>query len=101
MKNKKKTVKSVEDARTMIKPVLRKHGIKKAGIFGSLARGETKRNSDIDILVDIESDISLLDFIGIKQEIEEVLERKVDLVEYKTIKPAIKKRILKEEVPVI
>jgi len=57
-----------------------------------------KKNSDIDILVDIKADISLLDFIGLKQKIEETLGRKVDLVEYDTLKPLLRERILKEQV---
>jgi len=60
-----------------------------------------RKDSDIDILVEIEKDISLLDFVGIKLEIEEALERKIDLVEYSTIKPLLKERILKEQVVIL
>ena len=60
-----------------------------------------KADSDIDILVEIGKDISLLDFVGLKLELEEVLENKVDLVEYKTIKPLLKERILKEQVMIL
>ncbi len=51
--------------------------------------------------MEIEKDISLFDFVGIKLEIEEELERKVDLVEYSTIKPLLKERILKEQVVIL
>jgi len=57
--------------------------------------------SDIDILVDIKKDISLLDFVGLKLELEEALGQKVDLVEYSTIKPVLKERILKSQIPII
>jgi len=60
-----------------------------------------KEDSDVDILVEIEKPISLLDFIGIKLELEEALEKKVDLVEYNTIKPLLKERILNEQVRII
>jgi predicted nucleotidyltransferase len=70
-----------------IRPITKRYGVKKVGLFGSLVRGEMGKDSDIDILVEIESDISLLDFVGLKIEIEEALERKVDLVECCTIKP--------------
>jgi predicted nucleotidyltransferase len=53
--------------------------------------------SDIDILVEIEKDISLLDFVGLKLELEDALNRKVDLVEYSTIKPLIRERILSQQ----
>jgi len=78
-------------------PILRRYGVKKAAIFGSFARGESKKRSDIDILVKIGKNISLLDFIGLKLEIEKILRKKVDLVEYETLKPFIKERALKEQ----
>lgn len=83
-----------------IRPVLQKYGIKKAGIFGSVARGESDVH-DIDILIKIDRKISLLDFIGIQQELEDELDMNVDLVEYQAIKPALKDEILKDEIPVI
>ena len=91
----------IEDIKQKILPILKRYGIKKAGLFGSCARGELREDSDIDILVEIEKDISLLDFVGIKLEIEESLEKKVDLVEYSTIKPLLKERILSEQVSIL
>ncbi|MDL1892113.1 nucleotidyltransferase family protein [Sphingobacteriales bacterium CHB3] len=84
-----------------IRPVLRKHQIKKAGVFGSLARGEEAESSDIDVLVELPPNLSLLDFVGIKLELEEVLGKNVDLVEYEAIKPRIRQRIISEEVPIL
>lgn len=81
-----------------ILPILQEYRVKRVALFGSCVRGEMGKNSDIDILVDIKSDISLLDFIGLKQKIEETLGRKVDLVEYDTLKPILRERILKEQV---
>ncbi|MFH0762724.1 MAG: nucleotidyltransferase family protein [Candidatus Omnitrophota bacterium] len=81
-----------------ILPILQGYGIKRLALFGSCVRGEIGKNSDIDILVEIKADISLLDFVGIKQKIEDVLGRKVDLVEYDTLKPLLRERILKEQV---
>ena len=78
--------------------ILQDYGVKRAALFGSYARGETDKDSDIDILVEIKSDISLLDFVGLKQKIEESLGRKVDLVEYDTLKPLLREKILKEQV---
>lgn len=92
-----RTERSIERIKDKILPILQRYGVKRAGLFGSYVRGELKEESDIDILVEIEKDISLLDFVGIKLEIEEALGRKIDLVEYDTIKPPLKERILKEE----
>ena len=91
----------IEDIKKTILPVLKKYGVKKAGIFGSVVRGEDTEKSDIDILVEIEDRMSLLEFAGLKLELEELLGRKVDLGEYSVIKPIIKEQILKEETVIL
>ena len=92
---------NIDKIKYKILPILQRYGVKKAGLFGSFVRGEAGKESDIDVLVEIEKDISLLDFVGIKLEIEEILGQKFDLVEYCTIKPLIKERILKEQVVIL
>lgn len=91
---------NLEEIKKKVRPILKKYGIQKAGVFGSTARDEPETN-DIDLLVKIDQKISLLDFIGIQQELEDELDMKVDLVEYDSLKPALKEDILKEEIPVI
>ena len=91
----------VDEIKKIILPILKSHEVKKAGIFGSFARGDMSGESDIDILVDIPGDRSLLDFIGLKLEIEDAIGKKIDLVEYDTIKPAIRKIILDEQVVIL
>ncbi len=81
--------------------ILKENGVKRAGIFGSYARGEQTKNSDIDILVEFNKNVSLFDIVGIKLELEDNLGRKVDLVEYKIIKPRMKEQILNEEVKIL
>lgn len=90
-----------EEVRKIIIPILKKYGVHRAGIFGSFVRGEAKEGSDMDILVEVERSMSLLDFVGLKLELEKVLGMKVDLVEYGAIKPLLKERILKEEAAVL
>ncbi|MBL7046172.1 MAG: nucleotidyltransferase family protein [Candidatus Marinimicrobia bacterium] len=90
-----------EDIKQKILPILQRYGVKKIGLFGSFIRGEMREDSDVDILVEIDKDISLLDFVGLKIEIEEALGEKVDLVEYNTIKPLLRERILKEQVVIL
>ena len=97
-KNKKEN--STKKIKPKIIKILKKHHIKRAGIFGSYARGEQKKNSDIDILVEPAEGMGL-EFIGIKLELEDKLGRKIDLVTYKGIHPLLKKQILKEEVKII
>ncbi len=91
----------IDEIKSKITPILRKYGVKKASIFGSAVRREMKESSDVDILVEIDRDISLLDFVALKLELEEVLGRRVDLVEYDTIKPRLRERILKEQVVIL
>jgi len=92
----------MEDIKKKIVKILKKYGIKKAGIFGSYARGEQTEDSDIDILVELSSSgFSLIDFIRLKNILEDSLNKKVDLVEYSAIKSLIRKDILKEEVAIL
>jgi len=92
---------TIEEIKKKAIPILARYDVKKAAIFGSMARGKGKTTSDVDILVEIKSDMSLLDFIGIKIELEEALKMKVDLVEYDTIKPTIKEKILDGQVVIL
>jgi len=92
---------SIEEIKKKILPILKKYGVNRAGILGSVVRGEDSEDSDVDILVEIENRMSLLDFVGLKLELEEVIGRKVDLGEYDAIKPIIKEQILKEEVSLL
>lgn len=95
--------KEFERIKEIVIRVLKKYGVMKAGIFGSCVRGEQKKNSDIDILVEIPKNrkINLFDFVGIKLELEDKLNKKVDLVEYRLIRPELKRIILNEEVKII
>ncbi len=86
-------------------PILKQHGIKKASLFGSVVRGDTHELSDVDILVEIPSTYTGLAYFGFKgdlqDDLEKTLSKKVDLVEYRLIKPALKKYILPEQVQVL
>ncbi len=82
-------------------PLLKKYGVTKAGIFGSYARGEQKKKSDVDILVKINKKASLFDVVALKLELEKIIGKGVDLGEYESIKSIIKKNILREEVRII
>ena len=96
-----KTFEQIKSTLAKHKEELRlKYKIKEIGIFGSYVRGEQKKQSDIDILVEFEetADLSLLDFIGIENYLSDVLGIKVDLVEKHTLKPRIGKHVLEEVV---
>ena len=84
-----------------ILPVLTRHHCRRAGLFGSAARGDVHTESDIDILVELPDGLSLIDVCRISREMEKVLGHKVDLVEYAAIKPALRRHILAEEVRIL
>jgi uncharacterized protein len=91
--------KSLDELKNKIREILKKNGIVRAGVFGSYARGEQRKNSDIDILV--EFDDSLLKLIKLERELKNEINLKVDLLTYNGIHPLLKKRILNEEVRII
>lgn len=76
------------------------YNIKKIGVFGSFARGEAKEGSDIDLLVEFSEPVSLFTFVELKENLENILGCKVDLITEKALKPRIKERILKEVVDI-
>ncbi len=92
---------TISDIKEKTAPVLFKHGITRAGVFGSFARGEDTAQSDVDILVEIPHAHGLFEFLGIKHELEDVLQKKVDLIEYAGIKKALRENILKGEISLL
>ncbi|OGZ84320.1 MAG: hypothetical protein A2599_02095 [Candidatus Staskawiczbacteria bacterium RIFOXYD1_FULL_39_28] len=89
---------SIQEIKKKISPILKKNGVKKAAIFGSYARGEEKKRSDVDILIKYKYDNkSYFDLVGLQLELEKKLKKKVDLLTYDSIHPLLKKSILEDE----
>jgi predicted nucleotidyltransferase len=88
---------SVEEIRQTVVPILRRYGVTRAAVFGSAVTGRLRPESDIDILVQLGQDVSLLGFVGMKLDLEQALGRRVDLVEYDMIRPRLRERILQEQ----
>jgi len=80
-----------------ILPILKRQGVIRAAVFGSAARGEMTKKSDIDLLVKLGKNKTLLDLAGLKLELEDKLGRNVDIVSYGGIHPLLKDIILKEQ----
>lgn len=89
-----------------IKKVLREHfdmlqdtyHVRRIGVFGSAARGETDDTSDIDILVEFVQPPSFFGFLELENFLSKILGRKVDLVTPKALKPAIREGVVREAV---
>lgn len=95
-------MKNIEQIKKKIVKILKKYHVVRAGIFGSYARGEEKKNSDIDILVEIDdTNMSLLGVIELEMNLAKLLGRKIDLLEYKALHHLLRDRVLKEEVRII
>ena len=93
--------KHIDNIKNKIVPILKQAGIKKSSLFGSYARGDQTKSSDIDILVELPKGKSLFDFIDLKLKLENALRKKVDLGEYSTIKPRLKPYILNNQIQII
>jgi predicted nucleotidyltransferase len=87
-----------QDKRDEILRIAASHGARDVRVFGSLARGEARSDSDIDILVKLDPGRSLLDIIAIKQDLEDLLGCDVDVVTEAAISPYIREEVLREAV---
>jgi len=94
-----KTLDEIRDILTKHKEeVQHKYKVIELGIFGSFVRGEQKKRSDIDILVEYSELPDLLKLIELENRLQKLLKRKVDLIEKSGIRTELKERILKEVV---
>ena len=85
---------SLAEKREEILKAAASHGAKNLKVFGSFARGEERPDSDIDLLVEMAPDRSLLDIIAIKNALEDITHRKVDVVTEKALSPYLRDKIL-------
>lgn len=85
--------------RAAVLPITRSHRVRNVRVFGSFARGDQNKQSDVDLLVDLPNDMSLFELVGMKRELEAALDRKVDLVPAVNIKRALRERILADARP--
>jgi uncharacterized protein len=96
--NEMKSLSEIKETIRKYKPTLRsRFKVKRIGIFGSFVRGEQKRTSDIDILVELSAPIGW-EFVDLKEYLESRLKMNVDVVTMNALRPELKKIILKEVV---
>jgi uncharacterized protein len=87
-------VKRLQESR----PGWERYGVAALFVFGSVARGEARDGSDVDLLVDFSRPIGLFEFIGLQDYLTSVLGRRVDLVTRAALKPRMRERVLTEAV---
>ncbi len=76
--------------------IARSHGAQTVRVFGSRTRGTARPDSDLDLLVTMNSGSSLLDLIAIKQDLEDLLHLSVDVVTARGLSPYLRERVLAE-----
>lgn len=91
----------IDEIKRKAVPVLKNAGVTRASIFGSFARGEERKDSDIDFLVEFPRDRNLLQFAHLKTVLEEVLNKPVDIVEYGAVREELKKYILAFQIQIL
>lgn len=84
----------IQAQRNEILRIAARQGARNVRLFGSVARGDDHAMSDLDILVEMESSRSPLDLVGLGQDLEELLERRVDVVTENSVHPALRERII-------
>ncbi len=89
----------LRDQREQILRIATRHGAHDVRVFGSVAREEAEPASDVDILVRLESGRSLIDLIAVKQDLEDLLDRTVDVVTEASISPHIRDQVIQSAVP--
>jgi uncharacterized protein len=97
-----RTISRIPTIKKKVLPILKRHAVKRAAIFGSFARGEAKAHSDIDLLIEYKSkDKSLFDLVDLKSELEEILGRKVDIVTYDSIYWRLREQVLAQQIVIL
>jgi len=92
---------NIEEIKNRAIPVLKEAGVIRSSLFGSYTRGEEKTDSDIDMLVELPQGKSLLDLIRLENKLEQALNKKVDLVTFRSISPLLRDQIQKNQLPIL
>jgi len=89
---------TLAQAKRRMLPILKRHEVVRAAVFGSFAHGTARNNSDLDVLVELPRSKSLLDLAALKSDLEEAVGRRVDVVTPRALHPKLRRRILAERV---
>ncbi len=92
------TLSVLRSRRGEILRIAAEHGASEIRVFGSVARGEAKPDSDVDFLIDLERGRSLLDHAALMIALQQLLGRRVDVVTERGLRPRVRDRVLREAV---
>ncbi|MYE25712.1 MAG: nucleotidyltransferase [Chloroflexi bacterium] len=91
-----RTLEDIRRLRPQIMELARQYRGQQVSVFGSIVRGEMSEESDIDFLVDFDSDFRLTDIIRLRQKLEELLGRKVDVVPRQALRKELEAYVFSE-----
>lgn len=91
----------VDSVAERILPILTRYDVIRAGVFGSFAREEETDTSDLDLVVELPVGSSLLDLVGLEQDMSDELGIEVDVHTYRSLHPRLRGRILAEQVRIL
>lgn len=93
------TLEALRARRDEIIALAERYGAYNLRVFGSVARGDATAESDVDLLVSYREGVSLLDVVAFWQDVQDLLQCKVDVVDDRAIKPRLRSKILRDMVP--
>ncbi len=98
-----KSGETIAELARRLAPVLKRYGVVRAGVFGSVARGEAGPESDLDLLVEYRKNLhkSLFDLVHLSDELEAVAGRKVDVCEYRLLREIIRDNVMADHVAIL
>lgn len=91
----------IEKYKNLILPILERYYIKRAALFGSIAKSSERLDSDVDLLIEPSAGFTLFQMLKLEEEISSIVKRKVDLVEYSAIKQSIKDEVLSSAISIL
>lgn len=92
---------SIEAYKKLVTPILKRYAVKKAAIFGSLAKGTMTEESDIDLLIEPGNDFTIFTLLELEEEISKLTMHQTDIVEYSALKPSIRHEVEQTAIPIL
>ncbi len=89
----------LQSKREEILHIAAKCGASNVRVFGSVARGEAGADGDVDLHIELDPGRSLLDHVALLQDLEDILSRKVDVVNERALHSCVRDRVLREAIP--
>ena len=89
---------NIEYVKKTVTPILKQYDVTRAAIFGSVARGEDRPDSDVDLLIDVSHPLGLLRLAKLQYTLEDALHTNVDVVKFSALKPALRENVFRDAI---